>query len=100
MHGLLSMVPLPLSQGVLLSLLQQLACDINKDTARKLVWLTDVAAAINPADPMIAVHARPIFEQVYQRLHHQRSSPTISGAELSSIRLLIHVINSMLMTFK
>ncbi|KDO74036.1 hypothetical protein CISIN_1g001070mg [Citrus sinensis] len=100
MHGLLSMVPLPLSQGVLLSLLQQLACDINKDTARKLAWLTDVAAAINPADPMIAVHARPIFEQVYQRLHHQRSSPTISGAELSSIRLLIHVINSMLMTFK
>lgn len=100
MHGLLSMVPLPLSQGVLLSLLQQLACDINKDTARKLAWLTDVAAAINPADPMIAVHARPVFEQVYQRLHHQRSSPTISGAELSSIRLLIHVINSMLMTFK
>lgn len=100
MHGLLSMVPLPLSQGVLLSLLQHLACDINKDTPQKLAWLTDVAAAINPADPMIVVYARPILEQVYQKLHHQRSSPMISGAELSSIRLLTHVINSMQMTFK
>ncbi|KAL5577748.1 hypothetical protein UlMin_019447 [Ulmus minor] len=100
LRGILSMVPLPLSQGVLLSLLQQLACDINKDTSRKLGWMTDVAAAINPADPMITMHIRPIFEQVYQILHHQRSSPTITGAELTSIRLLMHVINSMLMTCK
>lgn len=94
------MVPLPLSQGVLLSLLQQLACDIHKETSRKLGWMTDVAAAINPADPMIAMHVRPIFEQVYQILHHQRSLPTITGAEITSIRLLMHVINSMLMTCK
>ena len=100
LHGILSMVPLPLSQGVVLSLLQQLACDINNDTPRKLGWMTEVAAAINPADPMIAMHVRPIFEQVYQILNHQRSMPTISGAELSNIRLLMHVINSMLMTCK
>ncbi|PON47233.1 WD repeat containing protein [Parasponia andersonii] len=100
LRGLLSMDPLPLSQGVLLSLLQQLACDINKETSRKLGWMTDVAAVINPADPMIAMHVRPIFEQVYQILHHQRSLPTITGAEITSIRLLMHVINSMLMTCK
>ncbi|KAK4278233.1 hypothetical protein QN277_016104 [Acacia crassicarpa] len=100
LHGLLSMVPFPLSQGVVLSLLQQLACDINNDRARKISWMTDVATAINPADPMIAVHVRPIFEQVYQILNHQRSLPTITGSELSSIRLLMHVINSMLMTCK
>lgn len=94
------MVPLPLSQGVVLSLLQQLACDINNDPPRKLSWMTDVAAVINPADPMIAMHVRPIFEQVYQILNHQRSLPTMTGAELSSIRLLLHVINSMLMTCK
>lgn len=94
------MVPLPLSQGVLLSLLQQLACDIDKDTSRKLSWMMDVAAAINPANPMIAMHVRPIFEQVYQILHHQRSLPIMNGAEMTSVRLLMHVINSMLMTCK
>ena len=100
LRGILSVVPLPLSQGVLLSLLQQLACDISNDSPRKLAWMTDVANAIIPADPMIAVHVRPIFDQVYNILNHQRSLPTITGAELSSIRLLMHVINSMLMTCK
>ncbi|GFS45204.1 transducin/WD40 repeat-like superfamily protein [Actinidia rufa] len=97
---ILAMVPLPLSQGVLLSLLQQLACDISKDTSRKLAWMTDVAVALNPADPMIAVHVRPIFEQVYQILNHHRSLPSTSTTDLSSTRLLMHVINSMLMTCK
>lgn len=96
----LSMVPLPLSQGVLLSLLQQLACDIHKDTPQKLAWMTDVANAINPSDPMIAMHVRPIFEQVYQILNHHRTLPSIKGPEISSIRLVMHVINSMLMTCK
>ncbi|KAK7387201.1 hypothetical protein VNO78_27790 [Psophocarpus tetragonolobus] len=100
LHGLLSIVPLPLSQGVLLSLLQQLACDINNHTSRKIAWLTDVAASINPSDPTIAMHTRSIFEQVYQILNHQRSLPTMTGADLSSIRLLLHVVNSMLMTCK
>ncbi|KAA8527110.1 hypothetical protein F0562_008661 [Nyssa sinensis] len=77
LQGILSMIPLPLSQGVLLSLLQQLACDISKDTPRKLTWMTDIAIAINPTDPMISVHVRPIFEQVYQILNHHRSVPTI-----------------------
>lgn len=100
LHRLLSMVPLPLSQGVVLSLLQQLACDINNDMSRKIAWMTDVATAINPSDPMITMHVRPIFEQVYQILNHQRSLPTITGADLSSTRLLLHVINSMLTTCK
>ncbi|ESQ48693.1 hypothetical protein EUTSA_v10019903mg [Eutrema salsugineum] len=97
LHKLLAMSPLPLSQGVLLSLLQQLACDINKDTSLKLGWMTDVVAAINPSDQVIAVHARPIFEQVYQILHHHRNA---SGSDASAIRLIVHVINSMLMSCK
>ncbi|XAR67319.1 hypothetical protein NMG60_11002026 [Bertholletia excelsa] len=100
LQGILSMVPLPLSQGVLLSLLQQLACDISKDTSQKLKWMTEVAVAINPADPMITMHVRPIFEQVYQILNHHRNLPSTSSADLSSIRLVMHVINSMLMTCK
>ncbi|GAA0176418.1 mRNA capping factor [Lithospermum erythrorhizon] len=100
LSGLVALNPLPLSQGVLLSLLQQLACDIVSDTPRKLSWMRDVLSAINPADPMIVVHIRPIFEQVYQILSHHRSLPTATPPEVSSIRLLMHVINSMLMTCK
>ncbi|XP_059284036.1 enhancer of mRNA-decapping protein 4-like [Lycium ferocissimum] len=98
--GMLSSNPLPLSQGVLLSLLQQLACDISAETVQKLSWMRDVLSAINPTDPMIAMHVRPIFEQVYNILHHRRSIANTPPAELSSIRLILHVINSMLMTGK
>uniref|UniRef100_A0A2P2J640 Uncharacterized protein n=1 Tax=Rhizophora mucronata TaxID=61149 RepID=A0A2P2J640_RHIMU len=92
-RGMLAVQPLPLSQGVLLALLQQLSCDISNDTARKLSWMTEVASAINPADPMIVMHVRPIFEQVYQIVNHQRSLPSISSAEASSIRILLLIIN-------
>ncbi|MCE3216983.1 hypothetical protein HAX54_009841, partial [Datura stramonium] len=98
--GILSMNPLPLSQGVLISLLQQLACDISNETARKLSWIGEVLSAINPMDPMIAVHVRPIFDQVYQILIHHRNLPTTTAAELSSIWLIMHVIHSMMMTCK
>lgn len=97
---LLALVPVPLSQGVLLVLLQQLAFDINNDIAMKVGWMTDLTVAINPADPMIVVHVRPIFEQVYQILGHQRGLPTRSSSEANAIRLLMHVINSVLMSCK
>ncbi|XP_061344322.1 enhancer of mRNA-decapping protein 4-like [Gastrolobium bilobum] len=98
--GILTMVPLPLSQGVLLSLLQQLSCDINSETPGKLAWMTDVAAAINPADPRIAVHVRSILDQVSRTLGHHRNLPTTSPSDLSTIRLLMHVINSVLLSCK
>jgi enhancer of mRNA-decapping protein 4 len=94
------MNPIPLNQGVLLALFQQLACDIVNDTPRKLEWMTAVAVAISPTDPMIAVHVRPIFEQVYGVLNHQRSLPASSSSEATNIRLIMHVINSVLLTYK
>lgn len=94
------MVPLPLSQGVLLSLLQQLSCDLKSESPKKLAWMTDVATLINPADPSIAVHVRPILEQVSQTLGHHRSLSTTSSSEASAIRLLMHVINSVLLSCK
>uniref|UniRef100_A0A0D9WPK6 Enhancer of mRNA-decapping protein 4 WD40 repeat region domain-containing protein n=1 Tax=Leersia perrieri TaxID=77586 RepID=A0A0D9WPK6_9ORYZ len=100
LHELCRMNPIPLNQGVLLALFQQLACDIVNDTPRKLEWMTAVAVAISPTDPMIAVHVRPIFEQVYGVLNHQRSLPTISPSEATNIRLIMHVINSVLLTYK
>ncbi|XP_022752987.1 enhancer of mRNA-decapping protein 4-like isoform X2 [Durio zibethinus] len=100
LRSILSTAPSPLSQGVLLSLLQQLACDINKDITQRLTWLVDVATAINPGDPMIAVHVRPTFQEVYKRVHEISSSPVLTGAEHGSIRALFYVINYVLMTCK
>ncbi|KAH7689099.1 enhancer of mRNA-decapping protein 4 [Dioscorea alata] len=98
-RAICSMVP-PLSQGVLLALLQQLTYDVANDTSRKLQWITEVASAINPTDPLIAMHVRPIFEQVYNTMAHQRSLPTSNSADASCIRLIMHVINSVLIGCK
>ncbi|CAN1178434.1 Varicose-related protein [Linum perenne] len=100
LKGILSMSPLPLSQGVVLALLQQLACDMINDTTKKVSWMADVAVAINPSDPMISMHVRPIFDQVYQILNHHRNLPTTSAGDVSNIRLLMYVINSVLMNCK
>jgi enhancer of mRNA-decapping protein 4 len=97
LHALCTMVPIPLSQGVLLALLQQLACDIANDTARKATWMTDVAVTINPSDPTIAVHVRPIFDQVYKIVSNHRAT---SASDAANIKLVIHVINSVLVGFK
>ncbi|XP_062233021.1 enhancer of mRNA-decapping protein 4-like isoform X2 [Phragmites australis] len=98
LQALCASVPIPLNQGVLLALFQQLACDIANDTSRKLQWMTNVAVAINPTDPIIAMHVRPIFDQVYNVLAHQRSLPTTSASDATNIRLIMHVITSVLMS--
>uniref|UniRef100_J3LGL0 Enhancer of mRNA-decapping protein 4 WD40 repeat region domain-containing protein n=2 Tax=Oryza brachyantha TaxID=4533 RepID=J3LGL0_ORYBR len=100
LRALCSMAPVPLNQGVLLALLQQLAVDIATETPRKIQWMTDVAMAINPTDPMIAMHVKPIFEQVYNTLVHLRSLPTTSPADSTNIRLFMHVVNSVLLSYK
>ncbi|KAL6909893.1 hypothetical protein ACP4OV_001552 [Aristida adscensionis] len=93
-------VPIPLNQGVLLALFQQLACDIANDTSRKLQWMTYVAVAINPTDPVITMHVRPIFDQVYSVLAHQGSLPPTNASDATNIRLIMHVITSVLMSHK
>jgi enhancer of mRNA-decapping protein 4 len=100
LRALCAMTPVPLNQGVLLALLQQLAIDIHNETSRKVQWMTDVAMAINPSDQMIAVHVRPIFEQVYNQLAHQRTLPTTTASDGTSIRVIMHVINSVLLSYK
>ncbi|XP_034589909.1 enhancer of mRNA-decapping protein 4 isoform X3 [Setaria viridis] len=100
LQALCGAVPIPLNQGVLLALFQQLACDIANDTSRKLQWMTNVAVAIQPTDPIIAMHVRPIFDQVYGVLAHQRSLPTTNASDATNIRLIMHVITSVLMSHK
>jgi hypothetical protein len=67
---------------------------INNNIPQKFGWMTNITNAIIPSDPMIASQVRPIFSEVCILLNHQQYFPTIIGVELSSIRLLMHVICS------
>jgi enhancer of mRNA-decapping protein 4 len=98
LQWILSVVPLPLSQGLLLYLLWQFACDINNNPSQKLAWMTVVANATIPIDPVITLHVQPIFFQVYNILNHQSTLPLQASVELSNIHFLINFINSMIMT--
>ncbi|CAM6081699.1 unnamed protein product [Calypogeia fissa] len=98
--ALFAATPLPLSQGVLLSLVQQLGCDLGKDTAHKLEWIREGALALNPKDPVLAPHMRPFLEQLYQNLHRQMQLTTNGGELANSMRLVLHVVNSLLTACK
>lgn len=95
---LFSTVPLPLSQGVLLSLVQQLGCDLGKDTPRKLSWIREAALALNPDDPLLAPHMRPFLQQLYENLRRQVKH-AVPG-EQANLRLVIHVVHSLLTSCK
>jgi len=100
LQWILLIVPLSLSQGVLLHLLSQLPCNISNNLFPKLAWKRVVGNAIIPNDPAIVVLAQPNLFQVNNILNHQSILPTQGGVKLSNIHFLISVINSMTTTSK
>ena len=91
-----TMSPPPLSQGVLLSLVQQLGCE---DTGKKLMWIKDAALALNPHDPALAPHMRRFLEQLYSNLHALAKTP-LTPELANSTRLVMHVVHSLLSVCK
>ena len=67
--------PCPLSQGVLLSLMQQLSCDLEEEPQLKLAWIRDACLAVDLSDPMFSQHIRPILEAVFNGLHETATAP-------------------------
>jgi len=92
---LLATVPLPVSQGVLLSLVRHLSFDLLKDTGHKLLWIKEAALALNPEDPRLVPHMRGYLEQTFQNCH-KLVGVTKLQPEQSMLRLVIHLINSLL----
>jgi len=89
--------PCPLSQGVLLSLVQQLSSDLTTpDAPKKLDWIRDSCLAVDPADPVLRQHMRPVLSTVHQSLMAAANSPTSAPEVRAGTRLCIHVVNSML----
>ena len=89
--------PCPLSQGVLLPLVQQLSSDLTTpDAPKKLDWIRDSCLAVDPADPVLRQHMRPVLSTVHQSLMAAANSPTSAPEVRAGTRLCIHVVNSML----
>ncbi|KAG0628353.1 hypothetical protein M758_1G020200 [Ceratodon purpureus] len=96
---LLSADPPPVSQGVLLSLVQQLSSDLSKDTGHKLRWIKEATLALNPRDPVIGPHMHSFLDLAFQNCHHQMGVSK-DPSEQVTLRLVIHVINSLLSSCK
>eukprot|EP00250_Pteridium_aquilinum_P015575 c22652_g1_i1 orf=175-4566(+) len=91
--------PTPLSQGVLLALVQQLGCDLGNDTSKKLMWIKDAAIALNPHDPVLAPHMRHFLEKLYASLH-ELAKTSLSPDLANNTRLVIYVVHSLLSVCK
>ena len=92
--------PAGLSQGVLLSLAQQLSCDLDEEPTLKLGWIRDACLAVDPSDPQLSAHMRPILESVFNGLHESATAPETPAPVKSDLRLCIHVVNSLLTACK
>jgi len=88
----LARTPTPLSQMVLLSLLQQLAHDLSQQTTSKLQWIREAALVINPQDPAISHQVKPVLQGVANSL--TRTMQKMSPDDASSCKLTIHIVRS------
>jgi WD40 repeat protein len=66
----------PLTNAVILSLIQQLAFAINSQTSLKLGWLQECVIAFNPDDPVTKPHVQDVLGQVIVMLESFFSSTT------------------------
>lgn len=89
---LLNKEPLPLSQSVLLSLLQQVGFDLKSDADLKVYWIMEIAPNINPREPPVAGHLKPILQHIMTQL----VKLNVQGELAKQVKLTIHLVNSLL----
>jgi len=84
-----------LSQPVLLTLLQQLGVGLasSADPAHTVGWVREAALALDPRDPALAAHVRPILSGVLEAAKGVASG---GGPAAGEARLALHVVNSVL----
>ena len=83
-----------LSQGVILSLVQQLGCDLQRDASTKATWIREAVLSLDPSDVVLAVHVQPILSQLYSLLE-QHAHAGDRGVQ-TELRLCMRVVNSLL----
>mmetsp|Transcript_43107 Transcript_43107/g.71781 ORF Transcript_43107/g.71781 Transcript_43107/m.71781 type:complete len:1471 (+) Transcript_43107:67-4479(+) len=106
-HSILAISPLPISQPVLLSLIQQLSADLSLEPLLKFTWLRDACIALDTREPSIATYVPGILHELQNNLlawqgrQHAMAAdnsmtPTTFATITSGCKLLMHVVRSML----
>ena len=86
--------PLPMGQEVILSLAQQLGCDLRRDPGTKAVWIRDAVLALDCSDVVLLPHIRAVLTDLYMQLDREASDS--DGAVQSELRLCMRVIKTQL----
>jgi len=86
--------PLMLGQEVVLSLAQQLGCDLRHDPSTKAVWIRDAVLALNCSDPVLMPHIQAVLSDLYVQLDREASE--CDGGVQSELRLCMRVIKTQL----
>eukprot|EP00854_Cymbomonas_tetramitiformis_P020321 gene20321-24335_t len=98
-EDIFSMTPPPLSQGVLLSLVQQVSCAIstNEDLSEdKLEWLQQSVLALDPHDALLAPHMKPILQQLFDRIQPMLLTGGLPSNMNNTMRVLVHLVKSLI----
>jgi enhancer of mRNA-decapping protein 4 len=90
-----AMSPPVLNQALLLSLTQQLGCDLGTDAELKLDWMQQTLISLDPEDALLGAHMRPILDQLHHSLTELGSHST-SAAVQRSLRMVVHLVNSLI----
>lgn len=87
--------PSPLSQPVLLALVQQASCALDTDAALKFDWMQECLMSIDPRHPTIADHLRKVLGPFLDRMRDFALQNT-DRALTKQAAILTHVANSLL----
>lgn len=92
--------PSKLSQGVLLSLVQQLGSDLGRSTdlRDKLDWIQGLCLMLDTSDALLAPHMGPILSQLLT--HLQQAESRAPREDSSTFRIVTHIVKSLLTTCK
>ncbi|XP_041046852.1 enhancer of mRNA-decapping protein 4 isoform X1 [Carcharodon carcharias] len=81
--------PCPLTQPVLLSLIQQLSTDLNSRTELKLSYLEDAVMNLDHTDPVARDHMGSVLNQVRQKLYQFNQAEPHSSVSKRARRLMM-----------
>lgn len=91
----------PVSQGVVLSLLQQLSADLSSNEESKVQWVREALLAVDVHDRRFSKHVKAILTDVGAALQRQLERNKAAGGRLASdIMITIHLTNSLMQSCK
>ncbi|XP_032892138.1 enhancer of mRNA-decapping protein 4 isoform X2 [Amblyraja radiata] len=88
-HLVFGQHPCPLTQPVLLSLIQQLSTDLNSRTELKLSYLEDAVMNLDHTDPVARDHMGSVLNQVRQKLYQFNQADPHNNVSKRARRLMM-----------